>query len=87
MAPTLEFLGLAENLLTVRSVIALRPIFKNAKKFKVLTTIVLDQNSLQDDGIKELANCLTERFQAISHDSSYMHGLRLPLTHLSISDV
>lgn len=80
-------LGLAENHLTIRSVIALRPILKNAKKFKVLSTLILDQNDLQDEGIKELANSLTERFQALSQDQSYAGVLWLPLTHLSISDV
>lgn len=86
VAGTLEHLDFTENNLTIRAIYALRPVLKTVKKFKVLSTLILDQNELHDDGVKELANCLTDRFQALNSDG-YSSTLWMPLTHISISDV
>jgi len=65
---TLAHLDLRENNLTVKSIYALRPILKNARQFKTLQTLILDKNDIEDDGIKELAGCLTDRYQALNQE-------------------
>lgn len=52
----------------------------------MLSTLILDKNDLQDEGVKELANCLTDRFAAINSDQ-FSNTIWMPLIHLSISDV
>jgi len=59
---TLEHIDLSENMLTIKAIYALKPVLKNSKDFKSLSSLVLDRNELNDDGVKELANGLTDRF-------------------------
>lgn len=59
---TLEHIDLSENQLTIKAIYALKQVLKNYKEFKALSSLIIDKNELNDDGIKELANGLTDRF-------------------------
>jgi hypothetical protein len=62
VAATLEHIDLSENMLTIKAIYALKSVLKNSKDFRALNSLVIDKNELNDDGIKELANGLTDRF-------------------------
>lgn len=62
VAATLEHIDLSENMLTIKAIYALKSVLKNLKDFRALNSLVIDRNELYDDGIKELANGLTDRF-------------------------
>ena len=62
VAATLEHIDLSENMLTIKAIYALKSVLKNSKDFRALNSLVIDRNELNDDGIKELANGLTDRF-------------------------
>ena len=62
VAATLEHIDLSENMLTIKAIYALKSVLKNSKDFRALNSLVIDRNELKDDGIKELANGLTDRF-------------------------
>ena len=42
---------------------SLRPALKNLRKFKSLSSIILDKNEIHDQGIREVADGLLERYQ------------------------
>lgn len=71
VASTLEHIDLSENLLTIKAIYAIKTVLKNYRDFKALSSLVMDENELNDDGIKELANGLTDRFQALNQEASY----------------
>ena len=48
--------------------------------------MILDKNDLKDEGIKELANCFTDRFQVLNEEA-YGESIWMPLVNLSISKV
>jgi hypothetical protein len=62
VASNLEHIDLSENMLTIKAIYALKSVLKNLKDFRALNSVVIDRNELNDDGIKELANGLTDRF-------------------------
>ena len=62
VAATLEHIDLSENMLTIKAIYALKSVLKNLKDFRTLNSLVIDRNELNDDGVKELANGLTDRF-------------------------
>jgi len=62
VAATLEHIDLSENMLTIKAIYALKSVLKNSKDFRALNSLIIDKNELNDDGIKELANGLTDRF-------------------------
>ena len=65
----MEQLDVTQNDLTQHSMKTLSQYIKDYQLSRELVSLVLDKNDLGNDGVRELANGLIERFNAMERDS------------------
>lgn len=77
-------LDLSSNQLTPKVCFILNEFLRNPKQMPALVNLTLNDNLIRDEGIKELANGLMERFSA-QFKNELVFEVNLPLQHLGIS--